>query len=109
MYRPFGRDIKDEMLKCIGYDETHVCRRGRFRFFKVESNLRVVRRRNKMWVMLTNCGYAEHLYTCENPATGYVYNAYKLTEKGLAWIGRQMGLRIIPPTVVEMQYKEKIC
>lgn len=104
MYRPFGKAEKAEMLKCIGYDETKVLRRGRFRFFKLEHNERLTRRKNRMWVMLTNCGYAEHIYTRQNPA-GYIYNAYALTEKGLAWIGRQMGLRIQPPVVKTMTYK----
>lgn len=110
MYKPFGKEVKEEMIRCIAYDIVRVKRNGRFRQFKVTQNKRVVRNSNEMWQMLCRCGYAELLYTQVNTAAKIVYNAYALTEKGMKWLGRQMGLRIIPPTVIEMAYKEeKVC
>lgn len=110
MYKPFGQDVKDEMLRCIGYDIMRVHRDKRFRYFKVTQNRRVVRSSNKMWQTLMRCGYAELLYTQVNPAAKIIYSTYALTNAGMAWLGRQMGLRIIPPTVIEITYKEeKVC
>lgn len=110
MYKPFGKDIKQEMLRCIGHDFKLVRRDKRFRYFHAIQNERIVRAENRMWIMLMRCGYAELLYTRKNPASGILYNAYALTEKGMKWLGRQMGLRIIPPTVIEAAYKEdKAC
>lgn len=110
MYKPFGQEVKDEMLRCIAYDIVRVKRNGRFRYFKVTQNKRVVRNGNKMWQMLVRCGYAEHLYTQVNLAAGIAYDTYALTSVGMNWLGRQMGMRIIPLTVAEMEYKEdKVC
>lgn len=110
MYKPFGKDIKDEMLICIGHDYARVYRSGRCRCFNAIRNERIVRAENRKWIMLMRCGYAELLYTIKNPASGIIYNAYALSEKGMRWLGRQMGLRIIPPKVIEMEYKgEKVC
>lgn len=110
MYKPFGKDVKDEMLRCIGFDIALVKRNGRFRYFKATQNNRVVRANNNTWRTLCRCGYAELICTQMNPAAKIVYNTYALTKAGMAWLGRQMGLRIIPPTVIEMAYKEeKVC
>lgn len=108
MYKPFGKEVKDEMLRCIGHDYTKVQRDKRGRYFNIRQNLRVVRDDNKMWKKLCRCGYAELLCTQINAAK-IAYCTYALTEKGMAWLGRQMGLRIIPPKVIEMPYKEKVC
>lgn len=63
-----------------------------------------------IWQMLCRCGYAELLYTQVNTVAQIAYNAYALSEKGMRWLGRQMGLRIIPPTVIGMEYREeKVC
>ncbi len=110
MYKPFGEDVKTEMLRCIGYDIMRGIRSGRFRYFKIFQNSRVVRSNNKTWQMLTRCGYAEVLCTQVNPAAKIVYNTYALTENGLKWLGRQMRLKIIPPTIIEMEYREdEVC
>lgn len=106
MYKPFGKEVKDEMLRCIGFTYTLAHRAGRSMYFKVARNERVVRDNNQIWQMLRRCGYAELLYTMKNPWTGMYYIAYALTEKGMAWLGKQKGLRIIPPTVIERPYKE---
>lgn len=110
MYKPFGQEVKDEMLRCIAYDIVRVKRNGRFRQFKVTQNKRVVRNSNEMWQMLCRCGYAELVCTEKSLVSGIFFNSYALTGKGMRWLGRQMGLRIIPPTVAEMEYKEdKVC
>ncbi len=106
MYKPFGKEVKDEMLRCIGFTYTLVRRTNRFRHFTVTKNMRSVRAENSMWRVLMRCGYANLLYTRKNPWTGMYYIAYALTEKGMAWLGKQKGLRIIPPTVIERPYKE---
>lgn len=109
MYKPFGKEVKDEMLRCIGFSYTLVRRTKRFRYFKATKNMRSVRAENSMWRVLMQCGYANLLYTRRN-CKGVIYNTYELTEKGIAWLGRRMGLRIIPPTIIEMEYKEeKVC
>lgn len=110
MYKPFGKEVKDKMLRCIGHDFTKVQRDKRGRYFKVRQNKLIVRDDNETWQMLRRCGYAVLLGTQMNRAAKIAYCTYALTEKGLAWLGRQMGLRIIPPTVIEMEYKgEKVC
>lgn len=110
MYKPFGKDVKDEMLRCIGFDIALVKRNGRFQYFKATQNSRVVRAKNNTWQMLCRCGYAELICTQMNPAAKIIYSTYALTNAGMAWLGRQMGLRIIPPTVIEITYKEeKVC
>ncbi len=110
MYRPFGQDIKDEMLRCIGHDFTKVQRDKRGRYFIIKQNLRVVRDNNETWQMLRRCGYAVLLGTQMNRAAKIAYCTYALTEIGMRWLGRQMGLKIISPKVIEMEYKEeKVC
>lgn len=110
MYIPFGRDIKDEMLRCIGHDFTKVQRDKRGRYFKVIKNKLVVRDDNEIWQMLRRCGYAELISTQINLAAQIAYNTYALTEKGMKWLGRQVGCRIIPRTVIETEYKEgEVC
>lgn len=106
-YEPFGEDVKAEMLRCIGHDFKLVRRDKRFRYFKVTQNKRVVRANNNTWQMLCRCGYAELICTQMNPAAKIIYNTYALTEKGLGWLGRQMGLRLILPTIIGLDYKEK--
>lgn len=110
MYRPFGRDIKDEMLRCIGHDFTKVQRDKQGRYFKVIQNKIVVRDDNEIWQVLTRCGYAKLISTQINLAVKIAYNTYALTEKGMKWLGRQVGCWIIPRTVIEIQYKEgEVC
>lgn len=106
MYKPFGREVKEEMLRCIGYDILSIVRDGRLRYFKVTQNTRVVKTNNELWRMLMRCGYAELLCTQINIAAKTAYNTYALTDKGMKWLGRRMGLRIIPPTILEIEYKE---
>lgn len=110
MYKPFGKEVKAEMFRCIGYDIMRVNRDEHFRYFKVLQNNRVVRIDNKMWQTLTRCGYAELISTQINLAAKIAYNTYALTEKGMKWLGRQVGCWIIPQTVIEVEYKEgEVC
>lgn len=113
-YEPFGEDVKAEMLRCIGYDIKLVHRDKRFRYFKATQNKRVVRSSTKMWQMLCRCGYAELICTQKSSVMGILFNVYALTEKGIGWLGRQMkwrmGLKLIPPTIIGLDYKEeKVC
>lgn len=110
MYKPFGKDVKDEMLRCIGYDLVKVKRNGRFRFFNALQNIRTVRNDNKIWQMLMRCGYAELICTQVNFAAKIAYSTYVLTKSGIDWLGRRLGLRIILPTLIRIEYKEdEIC
>ena len=110
MYKPFGEDVTQEMLHCIGYNDKIVCEGKQRGYFRIWQNQRTVRDGDKIWQTLVRCGYAEYLYTQINWAINTAYDTFSLTEKGIHWLGRKKKIKFILPNIVEQEYREeKVC